>query len=178
MSYTLVVVDMQVNFKAYRGVISACERAVNKAMKNKAAIVFLEYKDHGPTHTRLSKLVKNYERKIFMTKPRNDGSKQVNNACINFKFPKNHYKVCGVNTNYCVRETVCGLHQLFKMNAGFKLEVLGDSVNCNDRGTHAYGLTRMSCLSKVKVTKLPKKAKRFLANLPKKAAYLKRQRND
>lgn len=137
--YTLVVVDMQDAFSASResSVLKACQREIMAAIRQKYAIIFLEFEHSGSTHSELTDLVKNYDKAYFKTKPDNDGSYEVNevvkqrNLCHNVR-------VVGVNTSYCVYDTVEGLR-----NYPGKITVVADACNCT---YHSFGLQKIGRL--------------------------------
>jgi len=146
MSYTLVVVDMQDSFNAANepNVRNNIEREIKKAMAVKAAVIFLEYSGMGPTIPRLTRLTDGYERGFSAIKNHNDGSRQVENLIDAHNLPRHKIKVTGVNTDYCVRETVFGLAANMKPT---RLQVIADA--CWSDYDHDYGLRRVKEVSTV-----------------------------
>lgn len=109
--YTLVVVDMQAKFpRSLQGdTLLHCKRAVRKAIKNRAAIVFLEFSGHGPTLPALTKLTKGYDRVYHATKSDWDGSMQTLYLAKTHRLNTSKFRVCGVYTECCVDATLQGL---------------------------------------------------------------------
>lgn len=138
--YTLVVVDMQPDFNAANGarVTKNCLREINQAMKDKAFVIFLEYYGSGPTIKTLSDAVKTYSKAHFSTKHDDDGSDNVDVFIRKYKMKHNLIKVCGVNTDCCVRSTVEGLSCLYKRAT---IDVIADA--CDSDWNHSNGITML-----------------------------------
>lgn len=148
--YTLVVVDMQASFEAAnnRRVRENCKRELERAMESGAAILFVEYVGQGPTIPSLVKLTDDYERTFIVRKNDDDGSREVAKVIRDNKLPAKRIKVCGVNTDCCVFETVCGLtNRLSTAN----LEVIGDA--CNSDFNHLGGLNDLVKMPNVSVNR-------------------------
>lgn len=64
MSYTLLIVDVQPEFRSAvtRKVRVTCKDEIKKAMDAKAAILFIEYADSGRTMSGLTRIAKGYKR--------------------------------------------------------------------------------------------------------------------
>jgi nicotinamidase-related amidase len=114
MSYpTLVVIDMQPSFCSARDpdVVASVAREIIEAKSNHGSIIFLEYNSCFPTLKGLLNLARGYKKKYRLTKDDDDGSLEI------FNHVKRHgdsiniqeFRVCGVNTDYCVLETVSGM---------------------------------------------------------------------
>lgn len=121
--YTLVVVDMQAKFpRSLEGnTLLHCKRAVQKAIKNKADIVFLEFKNYGPTIPSLVKLTKGYKRAYHAEKGEWDGSMQTMHLAKEYSLNTKKFRVCGVYTECCVDATLQGLREKNKTS---KFELL------------------------------------------------------
>lgn len=141
MSYSLVIIDMQVPFYAAleRKTQRACIREIEKAIRDKAVIIFVEYQHHGPTLPILTDVVKkaNYRRVHYLTKEVDDGSTQVIELLREKHLPILNLRVCGVNTRACVYTTIRGL-SLKLPNSTIKL--ISDACNCFNEKTHLMGL--------------------------------------
>lgn len=148
MSYTLVIVDMQNEFRAANGktIIANCKREIKRAMKDNAAIIFLEYYGNGPTKSVLSNLVDGYEWTWTETKDEDDGSLEVAVLIRKYDLDKKLIKVCGVNTDCCVKATVSGLTARF-LNSS--IEVIADA--CASDWYHESGLNLLRKIPNVNV---------------------------
>lgn len=129
MPATLVIVDMQPHFVAANtpGVIVGVTREILEAKRRKSGIIFLEYKptdEMGRTHEGLFSLIKGYPHKARVTKDDDDGSLEVVKALRRRGFAKHTLRVCGVNTDCCVYETIVGL--LDRLDRS-KIEVVKDA---------------------------------------------------
>ena len=135
---------MQREFAASKNkrVIANCCAEISKAIDDRAYIIFVEFVSHGMTNKSLVKLTDSYSKTFFLRKTKNDGSKEILNLLRGFKIKPRLVKVCGVNTSYCVRDTVSGLSDRLKVYAPrTKIQVLSRSCNCYDN--HRIGL--MEC---------------------------------
>jgi nicotinamidase-related amidase len=138
LAYTLLVVDMQKGFVASQDPITlnCVMQLIKQAMHDNAAIIFIELDPdlNGPTDLRLTNLVEGYPYSVVeekcVDKFGNDGSGDAADACGQFGFPTNHFKVCGVNTNICVSYTVIGLATLFPPAV---IEVIQEACNTEFR---------------------------------------------
>lgn len=137
MSYTLVVIDMQPEFLAagFPDSLSNVKREVKKAIDSKAHILFVEYNLAGPTNPDIVRIAKDYNNAFFVIKEDDDGSTEVKRAIWKHKAPSNTIKICGVNTECCVRSTVVGL--CHKMPSA-TIEVLEHA--CNSDFDHWSGI--------------------------------------
>lgn len=152
MSYTLCVIDMQEVFSAARkgSVQKSCIREVKKAIRDKAPIVFVEYAGYDPTLPILTNVVKqaNYKKAYHVSKNKNDGGTEVSQFLTKKHLPKLNMRVCGVNTDYCVRETVEGLRRNI---AGAQIHIVGDACSSAYNQGHISGLNAMKNLDNVKL---------------------------
>lgn len=148
MSYSLLIVDMQKYFNAACDplTISNCQEEIKKAIKNRAAIIFLEYAGCGKTAPELLNLIQKYDRVYVKTKKDDDGSFEAMSIINNYRLAKSTIRVCGVNTDCCVLSTVVGLHALLP-NA--KIEVIEKA--CNSDWQHEVGIDKLHRLKNVKI---------------------------
>lgn len=111
MPYTLVVVDMQSAFHAALkpSAIVGVTCEILAAKKLNRPVMLVEYAKCGPTLEPLAELLRGYPKKLRVTKPGDDGSRQVIRALQENKWPSKYLRVCGVNTDCCVWSTVEGL---------------------------------------------------------------------
>lgn len=128
--YTLVVVDMQPAFRSSQNqeTLDRVNELIQQAIKDDAPIVFLEFGGYEKTDSRLLASVEGYKQAHFQVKYENDGSFHVKKTIDAHDLPTGTIRVCGVNTNYCVRETVLGL---IEKNLTKKIEVSKKGTNCN-----------------------------------------------
>lgn len=149
MSYVLLIVDMQPEFSAANGkrVLNNCKRELRKAMIENASIIFLEYDGCGTTNTDLVDLVDGYNKVWFETKGDDDGSEEAEFVIRSHRCSKTVIKVCGVNTDCCVRYTVQGLTARFTRAT---IDVISDA--CASDYDHMYGLTSLRKMPNVNVT--------------------------
>lgn len=108
MSYTLVVVDMQPDFESSYKVVDNVAFYVKQAVKDGAAIIFLEYRAHGETLHDVAKYTYGYDRVYHASKNRDDGSYRVEELVSAYNLPEKFF-VCGVNYSACVKSTVEGM---------------------------------------------------------------------
>jgi hypothetical protein len=146
MNYTLAIIDMQHTFPASRikRIRNNVAKEIRMAMKESAAIVFVEYLGCTPTYPELVSLTDKYESVQFVGKLQDDGSDEVFDCLKEFKYPTKHIRVCGVNTDQCVYGTVVGLAQRLPSST---LEVV--SRSCNGYIDHKGGLKNLSTISNV-----------------------------
>jgi nicotinamidase-related amidase len=117
--YTLVVVDMQSDFRAANdpATIAAVEKEILEAVRLHQSVVVLEIAyfspldEQGlkPTHRSLMSHLKGYDRVAVRQKIYSDGSRHVLNTCSEQGYSRSRFRVCGVNTDACVVETAVGL---------------------------------------------------------------------
>lgn len=144
--YTLVVVDMQAKFDTANApnVRANVAREIKEAMKHDAGIVFLEYFSMGPSLPELVDLTIGYQKTYTIIKHSNSGSAECEKIVSHYGLSNKHFKVVGVNTSYCVMETVKGLNILYKESI---IDVVQDACNCmND---DHYAISDMAALGRV-----------------------------
>jgi nicotinamidase-related amidase len=152
MSYLLLVVDMQASFYTANGerIQKNCIREINKAIKDKAHIVFVEYEHHGPTLSRLTEVVQqaHYRKVHCILKAGDDGSYEIREYLLARHLPRLSFRVCGVNTNWCVLSTVAGLREIIPNS---QIKIVADACACHSTKSHTTGL---SCLKKMDNTRV------------------------
>jgi nicotinamidase-related amidase len=151
MSYSLILIDLQPIFSAAAkpSVQRACIREIKKAIKDRAPIVFVEFNGYEPTLPLLTEVVKqaNYKKAYHVVKYGNDGGYEISQFLTKKHLPKMNMRVGGVNSNFCVKETVQGLKNYIP---GANIHVVADACNCA-YGSHKTGLQAMKQLPGVKV---------------------------
>lgn len=139
---TLVVVDMQPGFLASlkEETLLAVERQIRLAVSRGWSVVLLELDPwrNGPTHERLTKLLDGYQRQTTRVKSVSCGAIQVQDACEDLWLPTRFFRVCGVNSDLCVRATVLGMHVRYP---GSGIRVIREACNtdhCPDMPWRAF----------------------------------------
>jgi hypothetical protein len=122
------------------------QRELRQAMKNGAGILYVEFDGYGSTKPELTYLTRKNKRASRVTKSRNDGSANVFDQLHKRRFNKSHLKVVGVNTDYCVFETVQGLREKLPQA---KIEVIADA--CSSNGSHKNGLAKIKKIPNIKI---------------------------
>lgn len=149
MSYTLVVVDVQEEFTAThnQSVITACQDLIHQSIQDHAVIIMLEFIGCGRTMEPLYNIVDNYYNLFTLRKPSCDGSYYIKRLNEAFELQDLHFKICGVNTDACVQDTVLGLSRHYPEAV---IEVVEPA--CNSDVNHHRGLEIMKKCSNVIVT--------------------------
>lgn len=149
--YTLVVVDMQADFRAANGerVVKNCQREINQAVQDGAGIIFLEYSGYEATKKELYDLVDGYARAWTAIKYHDDGSEEAASLIRTHKLDKVNIKVCGVNTDCCVKSTVSGLTSRLPNPT---INVIADA--CDSDWNHVHGLDVLMKMDNVSVKNL------------------------
>jgi nicotinamidase-related amidase len=144
--YTLLVIDMQPGFLSFwdntssKHVRSNCLREVNKAIQDKATIVFVEFEGSGDTISELLTPISesNYLDFHRVYKAWDDCTFAFAKASAKFNIPTTHLRVCGVNTDCCVKHSVLGLSSFYPRST---IEVVSDA--CDSDFSHQSGLRAM-----------------------------------
>ena len=116
----LIVIDMQPGFGATESVLDAVVHEVKKARRRNEWVLVVEYEARGRTPYRITRELKGYKKYDKVIKERNDGGTAIFNRLTrrrwSFSYPvvprASHFKVCGINTDACVFETVRSLSYL------------------------------------------------------------------
>lgn len=142
--YTLVIVDVQEKFISAHSmkVINNCRREIRRAIRFKAPIIFLEFDGFGHTLAELTILTNDYKNAYFANKLQNNGSAEVGRLIADKNLPHDT-RVAGVNTSYCVLETVVGLTYFHG-----SVSVIADACNCREVESHTSGLSRLHKMAK------------------------------
>jgi Isochorismatase family. len=141
-AYTLLIIDMQAYFKAARSkrVQEEVSKEMRQAIQDNMPIIFLEYIGCGSSVKKLTKNIEfpnQYYRSYVIGKNDDDGAREVMVLLKSFRLPKNHIKVCGVNTSACVFETVVSLRHKLKSS---KIELLVNACNDESKSGHHSAL--------------------------------------
>lgn len=110
---TLVVIDAQTGeWSANKEeLLCALERQIKIARERGWAIVFLVTQPwrKGQVFERLTKLVEGYPRTFTRYKAFDNGAGELVDVCYDFRYPTGMFRVCGVNTDKCVQDTIKGV---------------------------------------------------------------------
>ncbi len=129
----LIIIDMQRQFKAANDetTISNVIREVRKAKKLKQFIILVEY-GRQYTISKIRETLKGYKYLFKVTKDDDDGSYEIIKCILKNQLGVTQFNVCGVNTSYCVHDTVEGLCQFI---GKIPIRVIKDACNCEDVGS-------------------------------------------
>jgi nicotinamidase-related amidase len=107
-------IDLQHGFKAADNprIIKAAQEEVRRAIRFNYGIIFLQYWGFGPTFPEIKHIARNYDNKITVQKNDDDGGANVLDAAFEKGFNLNKFRVCGVNTDMCVYDTIYSLTHL------------------------------------------------------------------
>ena len=128
--YVLCIIDMQpIGFSNSNLIIENVLQLVKEAIINKAFIVIAQFKRCGSTHINIVNEIQTYPYKIYIWHTKNDKSKPIQEVLNSLKIFVRQIKVCGVNTEYCVKDTVHGLAKKFYI----PIKVIENACNGTDR---------------------------------------------
>jgi nicotinamidase-related amidase len=114
--YVLCIIDMQpTGFSNANFIIKKVEQLVQRAISEKAFIVVAQYKGCGETHVNIRRALKTYPYQEYVWHPKNDKSRPIQEALTQRHIFTRQLKICGVNTEYCVKDTVHGLAKKFQV---------------------------------------------------------------
>jgi nicotinamidase-related amidase len=151
MNYVLLIIDMQTKFDAAHSdyTQSYCVKEIKKAIKLNAVVIFVEYNNSGDTVKLLTDVVKKakYDKAFTIVKYDDDGSQVIDKFLKKKRFPRTHYRVCGVNTDACVIETVYGLSDMYSKKP--LIEVVKKA--CNSQYCHQEGIDEMMDIKNVRI---------------------------
>jgi hypothetical protein len=118
-----------VGFSNSTVVLDPVLRLVRRALVDQAFIVIAHYKGCGETHGFILDGVENYPHKAYVWHHKNDKSKVIQEVLKARQVFVRQIKVCGVNTEYCVKDTVHGLAKKFSI----PIKVIENACNGTDR---------------------------------------------
>lgn len=128
----LVVIDMQPGYPAALDAVTQwfVKQEIQKQLEQNLPVILVEFDAHemGETLQPLRDLLAGYKRLKVVSKSQNDGSKEVIAAC-RILSGNNSFslRVCGVNSDACVLETVQGLSEKLPLTS---IVVPQDACNC------------------------------------------------
>ena len=128
--YVLCIIDMQpVGFCNSNLIIENVLKLVREAIVNKAFIVIAQFKGCGETHINIINEIHKYSYKKYIWHNKNDKSKPIEELLNSLNIFVRQIKICGVNTEYCVKDTVHGLTKKFHI----PIKVIEKACNGTDR---------------------------------------------
>lgn len=126
---TLVIIDMQPYFEASGDVVEEVVKEVRRARERRTGIVVVEYGSCGPTHRLIQRAVRGYDRQAWVKKHDDDGGAEVMEAAHQHGFWDKSWRFCGVNTCYCVCDTVKSIVRAYP-RARFEYAIKAMNCNC------------------------------------------------
>lgn len=132
MKRVLIIIDMQVEFEASNDerTLKAIKREIVRSMGRGEWIFFVEFENRGDTQPFLTDLVATYDKITYLIKNQNDGSDEIINELDYLNIPdKTPLYICGINTQFCVAETVEGMRYNLNENP---ITVICDGCHTND----------------------------------------------
>ena len=133
----LVVIDMQEEFAvSAKKVIEPCYEEILNAKRRREHIAQVEYSMCGWTYAKIDDAIAYYSKRILVTKNCNSAAANLKRAIARRKLPiPRHFRICGVNTNWCVRATIEDLARTYPKS---KISLLSHA--CFDRTPHEHDL--------------------------------------
>ena len=130
----LVVVDVQPGFDTagYEPMQRAAIRAIKHARKHNYTILFLEFDGYGRTYPRLL-AASGRQQKNRLNKGRDGGGYVIHPWLEDHHITPAVIRVCGINRNACVADTVSDLSELYKHA---RIEIIEDAVHSNRESTN------------------------------------------
>jgi nicotinamidase-related amidase len=103
--YALCLIDLQDEFSdsITSDLLNNIEKEVNTAIRLNRDILVVLYRGCGPLIKEVSRLIRAYPHKHTIWKREDDGGAEVTSALA---LNPQHVRVCGVNTDACVGDTV------------------------------------------------------------------------
>jgi len=129
--YVLCIIDMQPKgFNNCNLIILPVVQLVRKAIVDTAFIAIAQFKGCGETHALIVQELQHYQHTGFIWHNKNDKSLPLQQELNRQRVFVRELRVCGVNTEYCVKDTVHGLakkyHQIY-------IKVMENACNGTDR---------------------------------------------
>jgi len=146
--YTLVVIDMQTSFMTSfnNKNIEVCKREIREATSYCLPILLVEFVGCGRTVDAIYNEVASYNKMHLVRKDTNGGGTTVPNYIKNNGLYRQHIRVVGVNTDFCVYETTVMLSTHLK---SAKIEIV--EQGCNSYYNHSVGLEWLRNVNRVNI---------------------------
>lgn len=128
--YVLCIIDMQpVGFENAGFILKEVLELVKEAILEKAFIVVAQFTRCGETHPDIRQELQNYPYHAFIWHNKKDKSNKIREILISRNLFIRKIKVCGINTEYCVKDTVRGLSKKFMV----PIQVIEKACNGNEK---------------------------------------------
>lgn len=146
----LLIIDMQETFSASQNIetIEACKKEILQAIEQQEYIFFVEWENEGSTDKRLTSLARGYKKSYYIYKRQDSGAKEIMSKVYSIGIINAKFRVCGVNTDACVKRTVADLADYGRH--GRLVEVVGRACN-TDWGNNYSALQALSKITNVTV---------------------------
>jgi len=129
--YVLCIIDMQPQgFRNCNLIIVPVLQLVRQAIVDNAFIVIAHFKGCGETHPQIIQELQHYLNKANVWHNKNDKSKPIQTELLCRQIFVRELRVCGVNTEYCVKDTVHGLAKKYHQ---VQIKVVESACNGTDR---------------------------------------------
>jgi len=113
MPSVLVVIDMQPGYPASQDAVTQwfVKQEILRQSERNLPVLLVEFDAHemGETFESIRCLVESYEHGHIIDKRSSNGSAEILSACRRLQLPSEAFRICGVNSDACVLETVQGL---------------------------------------------------------------------
>ena len=152
--YALCLIDLQDEFRdsITSGLIENVKKEVSKAVRMNRDIVVVLYRGCGPLIREVANLIRTYPHQHTVWKRDDNGGSEV--TAVMAMRPQ-HIRVCGVNTDACVGDTVSSMSELFEDYPQLKrkrIQVVGGGCwTCSGKSRHEYELKNMRRWARVEV---------------------------
>lgn len=127
----LVVMDMQPGFPAAQDAITQwfVKQEILRAREEGRPIIIVEYDPHEMGHTfeSIASLIEGYDLADKIAKSNDDGSAEILKCCNDMGFPIASFRMCGVNSDACLLESIQGLVDKLPQ---CRISVPQDACNC------------------------------------------------
>lgn len=127
----LVVMDMQPGFPAAQDAITQwfVKQEITRAREEGRPILIVEYDPHemGETFDSIKSMLEGYDRAAIISKAGDDGSIEILDKCAERGFSIASFRMCGVNSDACLLETIQALVETLP---DCRVTVVEDACNC------------------------------------------------
>jgi nicotinamidase-related amidase len=127
----LLLIDIQVGFYASASpeFLHAVKQEIKDAIRYNREILCLRYIKHGPLRPEIKTLLEKYDRFCSVWKNSDDGALEALDKLFRrgYNLDRQIVRVCGCNTNFCVKDTVTSLS---KYVPRAQIEVVAPACNC------------------------------------------------